>query len=259
MSVGQRLKQLRGKAGLSQAQLAKLAGISRNAVSQWESGETQPATRHLAVIARALKVPVDALIAPATQHRQHVVDTALRLFARLDAEVVTVEVICAAAAISEIEFAAMFPSRRELLDEVGRTYMAATMSEVRGAVTATVSPAGKIERIVGVLAARDLAHRRLIAALKGDVWSGRMGGQRALPLHRAELAALVASLLGETVARRRRKPSDCGAAGEAVLAIYDCALDRAILADEEPDRLTARVAPQLRLLLAAFDERDGAG
>ena len=56
MSLGKRLRELRVRAGLSQTALAKLTGVSRNAVSQWEADATQPSTKRLTRLARALNL-----------------------------------------------------------------------------------------------------------------------------------------------------------------------------------------------------------
>lgn len=41
MDIAQRLQELRKRAGYSQEQVAELLGLSRQAVSKWESGVSQ--------------------------------------------------------------------------------------------------------------------------------------------------------------------------------------------------------------------------
>ena len=41
MIIGERIKQRRSETGLTQASLAKMVGVSREAVSQWESGDSK--------------------------------------------------------------------------------------------------------------------------------------------------------------------------------------------------------------------------
>ena len=60
-SLNNRLKQSRGKAGLSQQQLASRAGISRQAYFALESGKATPSTEVALRLARALGTRVDAL------------------------------------------------------------------------------------------------------------------------------------------------------------------------------------------------------
>ena len=45
MALGERLQALRKSRGLSQEQLAEQAGVSRQAVSKWELGESVPELR----------------------------------------------------------------------------------------------------------------------------------------------------------------------------------------------------------------------
>ena len=60
MSIGQRIRQLRKKRGLSQPALANRAGVSQGTISQLETNPTQQ-SKHLVAIARALDVSVDWL------------------------------------------------------------------------------------------------------------------------------------------------------------------------------------------------------
>jgi len=61
-TLGDRIKKAREDRGLSQAALGKLAGgVSRNAVSQWESGDTVPTGPNLVRIARALRLSPEYL------------------------------------------------------------------------------------------------------------------------------------------------------------------------------------------------------
>lgn len=60
-----RIKELRGKRRMSQAKLAELAGVSRQAISYIECGRTKNMTASTLVgIASALDVPVDDLFLP---------------------------------------------------------------------------------------------------------------------------------------------------------------------------------------------------
>lgn len=59
---GENIKAARRQAGLTQQQLARRVGVSRVAVSQWESGATWPATSKLTRMAAVLGVGVDRLL-----------------------------------------------------------------------------------------------------------------------------------------------------------------------------------------------------
>lgn len=54
----------RTKAGLSQAKLAKLVGVSDAAVCQWETGKQMPRAGLLPKIAEILNCTIDELLAP---------------------------------------------------------------------------------------------------------------------------------------------------------------------------------------------------
>lgn len=65
MNLGQNIAQLRRQAGLSQEQLAEQVGVSRQAVSKWESGQSLPETERLIALGEALGVSIDALLGQA--------------------------------------------------------------------------------------------------------------------------------------------------------------------------------------------------
>jgi len=61
-NVGERLKLARGRVSLTQAQLAKILGITRGAVAQWETGVGVPATERLVIVADLFDVSLDWLL-----------------------------------------------------------------------------------------------------------------------------------------------------------------------------------------------------
>ena len=61
MSVGDRIQQLRKDENLSQAELAKLVGVSRQAVSKWENGQSLPDSLKMIHLAEVLKTDVEYL------------------------------------------------------------------------------------------------------------------------------------------------------------------------------------------------------
>ena len=62
MSIGTKLKALRLQAGLTQAQLAKAAGIKQNAFTFYENDKKVPSAPRLAAIANALHTTVEELL-----------------------------------------------------------------------------------------------------------------------------------------------------------------------------------------------------
>ena len=58
----ERLIQLRQEQGLSQSGLAEALGVSRQAVSRWETGAAMPSAENLFCLSRLYGVPMDELI-----------------------------------------------------------------------------------------------------------------------------------------------------------------------------------------------------
>ena len=65
MKLPEKILYCRKRAGLSQEELAGRLGVSRQAVSKWETGEAQPELSKLAPLAAELGVSVDWLLSDA--------------------------------------------------------------------------------------------------------------------------------------------------------------------------------------------------
>lgn len=61
MEFNEKLQQLRKERGYSQEQLAELTEVSRQAVSKWETGETQPEMAKLLLLGKVFGVSLDEL------------------------------------------------------------------------------------------------------------------------------------------------------------------------------------------------------
>ena len=61
MTVGDRISALRKERKLSQSQLADFLGVSRQAVSKWEKGQSSPDTMNLIQLAEVLDTEVEYL------------------------------------------------------------------------------------------------------------------------------------------------------------------------------------------------------
>lgn len=62
MSFSQRLRELRKEHGLTQHQLAELAGICRSNVNTWETGRSLPLPNGLISLANAFECSIDYLL-----------------------------------------------------------------------------------------------------------------------------------------------------------------------------------------------------
>jgi len=61
-ALGERIRQLRQRRDLSMAQLAELAGLSRQQIWKYETGRDQPHVQSLRRLADALGVTLEALL-----------------------------------------------------------------------------------------------------------------------------------------------------------------------------------------------------
>lgn len=62
MEISDRLQELRKKNGMSQEKLAETLGVSRQAVSKWESGQTSPDLNKIVQLSSIYHVTTDYLI-----------------------------------------------------------------------------------------------------------------------------------------------------------------------------------------------------
>ena len=62
MTLGERLKRYRTRKGLSQEKIAELLGVSRQAVTKWEAGQTTPSSDHLMTLASLYELSLDELV-----------------------------------------------------------------------------------------------------------------------------------------------------------------------------------------------------
>ena len=61
MSIGERITQLRNQKNMSQGQLAQTIGVSRQAISKWETDQSSPDTIHLIQLSDILDTDVEYL------------------------------------------------------------------------------------------------------------------------------------------------------------------------------------------------------
>ena len=71
MTLSEKLQNLRRAAGLSQEALAEQLGVTRQAVSKWETGEGKPDIDNLLPLAKLLHTTVDYLLDDSAQEPQY--------------------------------------------------------------------------------------------------------------------------------------------------------------------------------------------
>jgi transcriptional regulator with XRE-family HTH domain len=69
MNFGPRLRALRLRAGLTQAELAKRADILPHSVYRYEAGRTKPGTDIAQRLAKALRIPLEEFLGHAPRRR----------------------------------------------------------------------------------------------------------------------------------------------------------------------------------------------
>ena len=62
MDFGDKLKQYRIKEGLSQEQLAEKIGVSRQAITKWETKRGRPDVENMIILAELFKLTLDELV-----------------------------------------------------------------------------------------------------------------------------------------------------------------------------------------------------
>ena len=73
MTLGDRIRQARERVGLSQIELARRIGLSKNAMNSIEAGDADPRASRIVAIAQVLGVSTDVLLLdkPATARQEH--------------------------------------------------------------------------------------------------------------------------------------------------------------------------------------------
>lgn len=249
MSLGQRLRELRQQAGLSQNELAKAVGVTRNAVSQWEADTTQPSTKHLAVLSRVLNVPLDRIMASTSHMREKVVEAATRLFDRVGYAETSIEVICASADISSTDFNSLFASKDELLYEVLKAYNDRTFAEMRRIPPKFGPLEARLKHLLHLYYVNDLSHIKLTAALLSYSWRWGEARERENLRQLSDHHEMVLSLLDEAAAQGQIASGNFRAASGLILAVYTMSLRKAVYEGYDADKLVAYIEPQLEIIL----------
>lgn len=86
MTLGDRIKQCRQQSGLSQEKVAELIGVSRQAVTKWEAGQSAPSTENLLRLAELFGTSADLLIAPPETASRSVAEEMYRLMKAEEAQ-----------------------------------------------------------------------------------------------------------------------------------------------------------------------------
>lgn len=70
MALGERIKECRQNSGMSQEKVAELVGVSRQAVTKWESNQSAPNTENLFKLAEIFGTTVDLLLSSGEESKR---------------------------------------------------------------------------------------------------------------------------------------------------------------------------------------------
>jgi transcriptional regulator with XRE-family HTH domain len=259
VSFPDKLKQLRKDAGLSQAKLGKRLGVTRNAVSQWEAGATEPSTKHLRKLAAALGAPLDQLVESTPAYEDEIITAATRLFDRLGYDKTSIEVICAAADVSQHEFDALFASKDELLYRVLTAYNERTFDDLRRIPAKYGTVVDRLKYLLHLYYVHDLAHLKLTAALHAYSWRWSEMRERDNQRQLSDHHDAVIAILEDAVGAGELHHGNFRAASELIFAAYTYALRKAVFSGHDADKLIAHLEPQLMVVLQGLGYRDRNG
>ncbi len=80
MTLGERIKELRTNAGLSQEKTAELVGVSRQAVTKWEADQSAPSTENLFKLAEIFGTTVDMVLSPVENENNSLAEQIYKLY-----------------------------------------------------------------------------------------------------------------------------------------------------------------------------------
>lgn len=252
MSLPARLRELREASGLSQAKIAALTGVTRNAVSQWESGETRPSMRRLSMLAKTYGLSVEQLLDAAPKGRQSIIDAAIRLFDRLGVDNASIADICVAAECSKDEFNSFFHSKEALVFEAGKIINQQTVADLRRAPPSYGSVAAKLKYFIHRILVNDLAHLDLVAANHAYSWRWDAVCERESNHLILEYQDAIAAILEAAATRDQIRRGNFRAAAQLILSAYTFALRKAVHGDRDAERVMQAITPHLTLVLDAF-------
>ncbi|MDE7206380.1 MAG: helix-turn-helix domain-containing protein [Lachnospiraceae bacterium] len=105
MELSERLQQLRKKENYSQEQLAELLGISRQAVSKWESGQGYPDISNIMKLAEIYNVSTDYILLEKKEETQSDTAPKSRIISKKAIDIIAI--IAATALITVLFIAAL--------------------------------------------------------------------------------------------------------------------------------------------------------
>lgn len=255
-----RLRDLREAAGLSQVGLAKLIGVTRNAISQWESGETVPSSRRLAKLGKVLGVSVDSIFSEVNHDvKAKILTAAERLVARLGVRGTTVEIVCASADVTLQQFDNSFDTLEQLFNEIVRLHTERQFEQLRQTPPLYGSVLARLKYLLRSRYVTDTERVGLTAELRAYSWTWGEKQERAHLVQLYTLDQYIISIFEDAASKGQIKRGNFMEAAQLILATYDFSLRKAVFENYDADRMIQHVTPKLMIILEAFDYKDVPG
>lgn len=80
MTLGEKIAAQRKRCELSQEKVAELLGVSRQAVTKWESDQSKPSMENIFKLAKVFKISVNALIGSPYDEKQFILESIENLY-----------------------------------------------------------------------------------------------------------------------------------------------------------------------------------
>ena len=107
MDIAQRLQELRKRAGYSQEQVAELLGLSRQAVSKWESGQGKPDVDNIVKLTEVYHVSADYILLGIEQEKTVIMPAKKELCHEYKKAIATVIIIAGMAVVTVLFITAL--------------------------------------------------------------------------------------------------------------------------------------------------------
>jgi transcriptional regulator with XRE-family HTH domain len=250
--LGTPIRDARKGVGLTQHQLAQRVGVSRNAVSQWENGETEPARGHLTRLASALRIPIEQLLSTSAHLRETIVIRTTELFKTHLADDITADAIASSCNISRDELEATFASMEDLLLACFRKYEMDKIEALSNSRHIYGTLRTRLKYLLREMYIRDIAHANLVRAMHGMSWSWSGEDDRAYAGQMLGVHDLIVSCFDDAAQQGQIDAGNYRAASGLLMAAYLAGLRKTIYEESGPEWIISFLEPQLAIILGGF-------
>lgn len=108
MEMSERLQKLRKKAGYSQEQASEMLGLSRQAISKWESGQGKPDIESVIKLAEIYQVSADYILLGTEQNTVNLTSKKPKISAEYQKAISIIAIVAATAIITVLFITALW-------------------------------------------------------------------------------------------------------------------------------------------------------